>query len=350
MSNREDPWRDRRNYQSTIVPEDGIVAFGCPPEGWYLAGQGDLPETRYVTGRSRVIRYWLAQRSDCGRLKTVDVEPDWYVPWRHLNVGGERVSEHFWHYRENPVDWNVNFGAGYTSRYNPLTDKITLRANFAREGWALYVAAHEYAHALHHKALGGLWWPNFSCFKHWLNKGSSVRCALQEGFASYAGNIGSDGYYDDCFEHFGDTEQPVPPIGGPWCRLEADHGQKPKIEGHVAALLHDLTDGGSERGDLTEYSGLYIAMIFKTCKVRNRYWVFWTPITGNIYVYKWWKRTNVSNIVWCLENQVDKPVHEDVFPYIRTPVDVKHKAKEYEPDDWDLLDIRTVWLKNLKSH
>ena len=39
-----------------------------------------------------------------------------------------------------------------------------------------------------------------------------------------------------------------------------------------------------------------------------------------------------------------------MFPYVRTPVDVKHRAKEYEPEDWDLLDIRTVWLKNLKSH
>ena len=78
--------------------------------------------------------------------------------------------------------------------------------------------------------------------------------------------------------------------------------------------------------------------------------VGWTPFTGNIYVYKWWKRTNVSNIVWCIENQIDASVHEDVFPYIRTPVDVKHKAKEYEPEDRDLLDIRTVWLKNLKSY
>jgi len=69
----------------------------------------------------------------------------------------------------------------------------------------------------------------------------------------------------------------------------------------------------------------------------------------HIYVYKWWKRTNVSNIVWCLENQIDTQVHEVVFPYIGTPVGVKHKAKEYEPEDWDILDIRTVWLKNLKS-
>ena len=338
---------DQRNFQDAIVPEDGIVAFGCPGERRYLWGSGRLPETRYVKGRDVISSAnWSAYRSDCGRLKTIHVEPYWYVPWRHLNVGGERVSKHFWHYRENPVNWNVNFGKDYTPRYNPFTDKITLRANFVREGHALYIASHEYAHALHHKALGGLWWPGFSCFPHWFSKVTSVRCALQEGFAQYAGNIGSDGYYEDCFEHFGDPTKP----GRRDCRLEADHGQKPKIEGHVAALFLDLTDDDSERGDFTDYPGVYIAMIFKTCRVRSRYWVGWTPFTGNIYVYKWWKRTNVSNIVWCLENQIDKPVHEEVFPYIRTPVDVKHKAAEYEPEDWDILDIRTVWLKNLKSY
>ena len=339
----------RRNRQQGLTNEHGIVAFGCPPEGWHLEGWGSLPETSYVTGK-RVIRYWWADRSDCGRLKTIRVSHYWYEPWRHLNVGGARVSRHLQHYRRNPVDWHVNPAEGYTSRYNPFTDKITLAANFTREGWSLYVAAHEYGHALHHKALGGMWWFGSSCFDHWFSKVTSVRCALQEGFAAYAGNIGSDGYYDDCFEYFGDTGKPVPSPGGSRCRREAPYRQKPKIEGHVAALLHDLTDGGSEPSDWTEYPGVYVAMIFKTCKVRNRYWVGWTPLTGNIYVYKWWKRTNVSNIVWCLENAIDASVHEDVFPYIRTPVDFKHKAKEYEPDDWDRHDIRIVWLKNLKSY
>ncbi|MCE2399192.1 MAG: hypothetical protein J4F34_09245 [Gemmatimonadetes bacterium] len=357
---REDR-RVRRNPQSTIVPEDGIVAFGCPPEGWYLEGKGNLPETRYVVGRSWVIPYWWAGRSDCGRLKIVDVEPDWYVPWRHLNIGGERISKHFWHYRENPVDWSVNFDKSYTSRYNPITDKITLRASFTREDQALYVASHEYGHALHHKALGGLWWTgdrswdfwDWGCFSHQLDDDISVRCALLEGFAQYAGVIGSDGYRRECFEHFGDPTKPVRDSIPGWrlCRKEAPHGQKPKIEGHVAALFLDLTDADNERGDWTTYSGVYIAMVFKTCKVKNRYWVGWTLLTGNIYIYKWWKRINVSNIVWCLERQVDIPVHEEVFPYIKTPRDVTTRgAERYEPEDWNLADIRVTWQNNLKSY
>ena len=308
---------------------------------------------------------WSAYRSDCGRLKTVSVEPKYYIPWRNLNVGGERISKHFGHWRDNPVNWGVGFSAGYTSRYNPITDKITLRANFTKERYALYVASHEYAHALHHKALGGMWWPgesatdfwNWECFSHHFSKVTNVRCALQEGFAQYAGGIGADGYYDDCFEHFGDPTKRMPlrPVKDtvPWwwdCRKKAYNRTKPKVEGHVAALLHDLTDDESERGDFTEYPGLYVAEIFKTCETRSRYWVGWNPITRkNIYVYKWWARTNVSNIVWCLEEAIDKPTHEDVFWMVSTPVNVKHKAKN-KPLDWNSLHIRSTWLKNLKSY
>jgi len=37
---------------------------------------------------------------------------------------------------------------------------------------------------------------------------------------------------------------------------------------------------------------------------------------------------------------------EPVFPRVDLPTDVKEKARE--PPDWDQLDIRATWLKNLK--
>ncbi len=133
------------------------------------------------------------------------------------------------------------------------------------------------------------------------------------------------------------------------CRAEAPQGKKPKIEGHIAALFLDLTDSGHDPRDprdWTEYPGRYVAEVFKTCKVKNRYKWMWNPFTGWSYFYIWWKRTNVSNIVWCLENYIDRARHKEVFPGIRTPVAVKEEATE--PPDWDPLDIRSTWLKNLK--
>ena len=351
---QEPDGRTRRNPQGSIVPEDGIVAFGCPPEGWYLRGKGDLPETDYAKGRHWVIPSWWADRSDCGRLKMVDpYDPAWYIAWRHLNVGGERISKHFGHWREEPVDWNVNFSPGYSSRYTFWNDKITLNGNLSDERYAHYVAAHEYGHALHHKALGGGWFIRSflqGCSDHQLNSEESHKCALQEGFAVYAGSVGADGYYDDCLEHFGDPTKPVRDSTIPGysrCRQEADKGKKPKIEGHVAALFHDLTDDTWEKGDWTEYPGKYIAEVFKTCKTKSRYKWMWNPITGWSYYYIWWGRSNVSNIVWCLENYIEPAYHESdsVFESIGRPWDFREKSTK--PPSWRRSDIRSTWLKNL---
>ena len=77
----------------------------------------------------------------------------------------------------------------------------------------------------------------------------------------------------------------------------------------------------------------------------------------NIYLYIWWKARNVSSIVWCLENRDgaerpmslhDKAVHEEVFPYVRTPQKTRHKATP--PRDWKQIYIRETWLHNLKSY
>jgi len=68
------------------------------------------------------------------------------------------------------------------------------------------------------------------------------------------------------------------------------------------------------------------------CSSPSRHWL-WVPVKGKIYVYIWWKRTNMSNIVWCLENYIHPSLHKEVFRGIRTPVDVKEKATE--PPDWD---------------
>ena len=96
---------------------------------------------------------------------------------------------------------------------------------------------------------------------------------------------------------------------------------------------------------------LYIGVAgsgFKTCKVRNKYNIQPIPGLPDVYVYIWWKRTNVSNIVWCLENYIDPVVHKKVFPKIRTPVDVEEKATE--PRDWSRIDIRlTLRRRRLRA-
>ena len=350
------PYRTIEDLGVVAVPEDsespehflpGTVAFKCAKDSVLVHGVGYAPYTDLVQGREDIVSIWT-DKSHCGQLVFVEVKAERYLPWRLLNLAADTLTGHFGYTRER-IGWDLRFDSG-ASYYNPIPifEKIVL-AWLPAEPRFFFTVAHEYGHALHHKALGGLWWPgdkawdywDWTCFSHWFTKVTNFRCALQEGFAHYAGVIGSGGYYEDCFEHFGDPAKPLKNPREGSCRAEAPQGKKPKIEGHIAALFLDLTDGNNERYDWTEYPGRYVAEVFKTCKTQSKYHI---PLFPDIYI--WWKRTNVSNIVWCLENYIDRALHKEVFPGIRTPEAVKEKATE--PPDWDPLDIRATWLKNLK--
>jgi len=321
------------DLEEARVPEDGIVAFGCPtmPEDRYVSGGGYVPDTWVVEGRGDAVPYWSANNSHCGKKIFVQVRENRYLPWRLLNIAGGRVSEHFQHYRQDPVKWKLNFDSDGGSSYNGILDRITLAWRIAHRPSFLWVVAHEYGHALHHKALGGIWLRSPNCGKHYIDSISSYKCALKEGFADYAGTIGSDGYFRNCFEHFG-----TPKGSRGFCK-NVSHDRKPEIEGWVAAPFMDLIDDREDVADNTEYSGYYVARVFKTCETKSIY----LGIIPN-----WVKRSNVSNIVWCLENSIDPVLHEEVFPGIRTPADVREKATE--PPDWSRADIRFTWKKNLK--
>ena len=199
----------------------------------------------------------------------------------------------------------------------------------------------EYGHALHEKALGGLWWETFACSGHTLWKPSSDRCASRRASPTTRGQYGSDGCYEDCFEHFGTPEAPWS-----WCR-NVSHEEKPKIEGRIAALLLDLTDDTGEEGDYTEYPGKYVAEVFRTCRTKSRYKWMYIPFKGWLYYYIWWARTNVSNIVWCLEEEITPIYHEEdsVFGDIGRPWDVRVVAEH--PPNRSIYDIRQTWLHNL---
>lgn len=323
--------KKERGYEDRgwkTVPEDGIVAFKCTREyAEYVLGGGEAPVTALVQGRKEITS-WTAYKRHCGKLKRIEVKPHRYYPWRVLNLAADTISQHFG-YTRKMVKWNLGSEAKYVRQY----DKISLVWGNVDKDRFLWVVAHEYAHAYHHKALGGLFgrWSTPGCKNHSLTQVSSYECALSEGFADYAGNVGSvtsgdpDGYYGDCFEHWG-----TPDAEWKWCR-NVTHDSKPKIEGWVAALFTDLIDDTEEEGDYTEYPARYIAEVFKTCEVKKGGWD---------------ERSNVSDIVWCLERNIDVALHEEVFPGVETPKKVREGATE--PDNWRFHHIRFTWEKNLK--
>ncbi|MCE2399160.1 MAG: hypothetical protein J4F34_09075 [Gemmatimonadetes bacterium] len=299
------------------VPEDGIVAFWCRPPAGSTWGSGHAPDTYLVQGRTDIAS-WYTNERHCGQLVQVEVLAHRYLPWRLLNLSADTLQKHFGHTRGR-IKWKLHFGSG-GSYYNglPGVDKITLAWGNAAGARFPWTVAHEYGHALHHKALGGMWGAG-NCDPHSFDVISSYECALQEGFADYAGTVGSGGYYENYFEHFDDLQR----------------DRRPEIEGYVAALFLDLTDDREEEGDYTEYPGLYVAEVFKSCEVKHPRW--WRG--------DWRKRNKVSDIVWCLERLVTPGVHALAFPDTNAPDTVREMAGE--PPDWHWSDIRLTWLKNL---
>ncbi|MDE2975127.1 MAG: hypothetical protein OXU64_10505 [Gemmatimonadota bacterium] len=316
----------------------GIVAYECTKSiGDIVYGGIRVRDTDLVDGR-REVGSWRTDRRHCGQVVFVEARAHKYLPWRVLNLAAEAITDHFG-YTRGPISWKLDWNPKGRSNYNglPFKDVITLAWNPAGRRFR-FTAAHEYGHALHHKALGGIWWRSPNCKRHWIDRASSYRCALKEGFAHYAGNVGSvttnhpRGFYGDCFEHFG---TPKAPPG--FCR-NVSHDRKRKIEGWIAALFTDLADNtGGEKGDWTSYPGRYVAEVFKTCEVKGK----------ALGIFPDWKnRSRVSDIVWCLENRITPRLHREVFPGVWLPSKVRETARE--PWNWDPLDIRSTWLKNLK--
>lgn len=299
---------DQRGYDvEKTVPASGIVEFDCPGEYEYISGTSMVPDTEEVYARYHLAS-WEADQHDCGdsfQLLGNDVA---FVPWRNLNELIPRIEDYFNKYRAR-VNYRVKSGPLVYTSYDKSADMITLKTGDHDDFW---VTAHEFGHALHHHALGGIWYLGLlSCRGHQIHKPSSYRCALAEGFADYAASVGEE---DEAY----------------WERVhyESDDGEPGEIEGNIAALLHDLIDGGSETNDETNYSADYVTDVFTTCRV-----------SGNSM------RNDVSDLVWCLENRVNSTVHKANFPGIAAPSDATEYATE--PDDWDADDIRSTWLKNV---
>ena len=335
------------------VPEDGIVAFYC----WHdliwqrreerkMWGNVHAFDTRLVQGRRDMARW---NSTHCGEVVEVEVLAHRYYPWRLLNLAADTLTRHFGHTRDR-INWGLHFEErGSYYKWAPFYEKITLAWLSAHHDRFRWVVAHEYGHALHHKALGGIWWRSPNCGgddRAHPYRATSYPCALQEGFADYAGTVGSvtaadpDGYHGECLEYLG-----TPGAPSRWCR-NITHHRKPEIEWWVAALFMDLIDdndnyeGNGEDGtpwdDETHYSGYYVAGVFKSCEAKRGSWPD-----------RWKHRSKVYDFVWCLEEYVHKPTHEEVFPDTPVPDTAKHKRPPKRPDNWDWADIRSTWLRNL---
>lgn len=300
------------NYSRT-VPASGIVSFPCPATGHWLEGGVSLPATSEVAGGT-LIAYWDAYPSDCGTTETLTGDSEDYLPWYNLKTVAPTMKTYFGTPGVPRIAWMVDPNDEVSS-YNHHQHRIEFgTVTFGRK----WTAAHEYAHAIHHRALGGLWQAEPACYDPdqravWGVTG--YLCALQEGFADYAGNLGS-GINLWNFE--------TPSANG-----DNDEDPDPEIEGYVAAMFWDFDDSSNDNNDQTSYTGSSLATVFRTCDVRH----------GTV----WEDRDDVSDIVWCMENRIVENVHNNHFPGIDAP-DAQRATRG---SGWNASHIRSTWLQNL---
>lgn len=297
------------------VPRDGIVQYPCAEPFEYWQGNGSVPGT--TNARAKPFFYgWSVGAHQCGDTIQFVVPKSIYVTWSYLNEVIPPIRRHFG-YSRSPVRWRISSTDG-GSYFSPSNDEIVFRGSYKYK----WVVAHEYAHALHHESLGGLWRAS-KCKSHHIYKASSYTCALQEGLADYAASVvAPDRRSGGNYEHF----LPFRPF----------RSRPAAVEGSVAALFRDLIDATNEIGDRTTYPSTYVIEVFKTCRVRH-----WVPRTKS---YVWRAREDVTDFIWCLENRVDATVHRANFSGAH-PRGVSEGARE--PSDWNADHIRSTWIKNV---
>lgn len=294
------------------VPADGIVKFPCTGYAeQHVSGSVKNPTSAQVKGGQR-LSYFQARYHHCGDTLEVRGARHYYLPYTFLVYAIPEIESHFGYYRSRMNwewdDFDEDDDDPPTTYYSGRHDKIVFR-NFFDYHW---VSAHEFGHALHKEKLGGLWGAGCPS-PHYVGKVSNYKCALQEGIADYAGNIGSP--RNEWIHGDWETARYTPPY----------HRGYGEIEGNVAALFEDLIDDNNEGNDKVSLRPYDVMTVFKTC--RN---------SGG-------KRNDTADFVWCLENRVDTMVHRIRFPGLSAP----QNPSSTRPSGWDADDIRKTWIQSV---
>jgi len=210
---------------------------------------------------------------------------------------------------ENP-DGNPNRAAYYRSE-----DRIRVGENRIWFQDGFFVAAHEYGHAFHERAIGGIGTASGQCppAGHWLNGAYNLQCAYTEGFADfYAAFVLQDsivGFREDLFEFPHDTAYgrwgSYLPYGR-WCLQSTSYnfcssgqftGKGSLAEAAVAAFLYDLADGSGTANyppgwddDGVAVGAAWIGYVINSCEVlENGQWV---------------RNNGVDHLAYCFEQRL----------------------------------------------
>ena len=331
----EDVVLDDPGYKETDWTDSrGRAEFDCPSA--YYEGAGDVRLVNLDVGIVPEVSASLyLTDSACGRVSSVQSDPEQSIVYVNFSdaipsiesLTGESRGKILVHVVASNANDTCVYGTTPTERITMLRNRASSGKNCVWGDWGRFAAAHEYGHALHHAALGGLAIDSLlianGCRDHDWEVQTSLACAFNEGFASYLAlaSVGSGVFaLEDSVEV------------NWWLGSEGNDGARQ--DGSVAAVFWDIDDAGSEPHDALNLSGAYIADVVRTCKVR----------VGT----SWVDRSGIDHLVYCFENRVDSSItgNSSYFSTRATdPTDQRESA--VEPSGWTAARIRSIWLRNL---
>jgi hypothetical protein len=216
---------------------------------------------------------------------------------------------------------------GDVANYSWWSDDIEMYINDYLFPGGVFVAAHEYGHAFHEKALGG---NHGGCGgeDHFFSQESSFPCAYSEGFANYYAAVtrGAE-------------------TGSFYTRIDSPNTftQGAASEQAVAAFYFDVTDpvgsGPEADWDVIQYPGTYISELIQTCE----------ELSGVAPQYLSWNRAmGVDAIIYCMERYIDPEAKFNYFGDGNNRIIWDFREGATEPGGASQAsDVRRCWKHNL---
>jgi hypothetical protein len=194
--------------------------------------------------------------------------------------------------------------------------------------YGAFVQAHEYGHAYHETALGGVkrYYTGACPSPHDMWRQTTHACAIAEGFPDYYSVVvlgSATGYMLTDIEN----GRYSPSSTNEWGFRPGDNGSI--IEGAFASFLYDITDPANETHDQTAYPGRYVADIIRTCEV---------------YSGAWRLNTGSDHVTYCFLGTITDTT---AFGRSPAPTSLRHGAAEPEAYSTRYFKIRKNYQKNL---
>ena len=317
---RREATGDRRvgGYEANTAINGGNI-FPCSPDdpNEYLVFRAELSSGDVALPGADPSDEVVATNRECG-LEFFFLETDGPHTQVFLNLTRTAAAARsIFSASRPPVSVAIDGSPSVSSRYSPGTmggERITIAAVDVWDEYGTFVQAHEYGHAFHQRAWGGI---VGSCSgSHQVDQPSSLQCAYSEGIADF----------------FSFATMPTTWMARNYSGVTAAYGtDRSTTEVYVASFLTRLIDAAdpSRPWDRTHYPGRYIGETIRTCTTNG---VSPTRADG------------IDRLIYCLERGVDPIIRDGYFRSRAGASRITTQESGVEPPaGWYRAFVRNAW-------